>query len=80
MLDLVQEIYEAGGLAIPAHIDVKNGAGSRLTGAQWIDLLGTPALAGLEFSNTDALTTWFTDADANQLDEPHGKHVRGTRT
>lgn len=65
MLDLVQEIAIAGGLAIPAHVDAATGAGSRLSGAQWEELLTSPALAGLEFATKDALTTWFSDSDAD---------------
>jgi PHP family Zn ribbon phosphoesterase len=63
MLDLVQEIYAAGGLAIPAHIDAPKGAGDKLSAAQWIELLGSPALAGLEFATSEALNHWFTDSD-----------------
>lgn len=66
MLDLVGEIYKLGGLAIPAHIDVANGAASRLSDAQLIELLASPALAGLEFATSEALTSWFTDGDADQ--------------
>ncbi|HEX8085460.1 MAG TPA: AAA family ATPase [Solirubrobacteraceae bacterium] len=65
MLDLVQEIASAGGLGIPAHIDAGKGAGTRLSGAQWAELLTSPALAGLEFATKDALTTWFTDEDSD---------------
>ena len=65
MLDLVQEIYEVGGLAIPAHIDAASGAAERLSGAEWAELLTSPALAGLEFAKKDALTAWFTDADSD---------------
>ena len=65
MLDLVQEIYDRGGLAIPAHVDVKNGAGSRLSGAQWCELLCSPALAGVEFAKSEALNSWFTDDDSD---------------
>lgn len=63
MTDLIDEIYGRGGLAIPAHIDAKDGAASRLSSAQWQELLTSPALAGLEFAKSDALTTWFTDVD-----------------
>lgn len=66
ILDLLQEIYKADGLAIPAHIDAANGAGSRLSGAQWNELLCSPALAGLEFSSKEALNTWFTDSDTDE--------------
>lgn len=55
MLDLIEQIYKLGGLAIPAHIDVANGAAARLSGAQMVELLTSPALAGLEFATSEAL-------------------------
>jgi hypothetical protein len=63
MTDLVSEIHRRGGLAIPAHIDAKDGAASKLSSAEWQELLTSPALAGLEFAKSEALSTWFTDAD-----------------
>ena len=63
MTDLVGEIHQRGGLAIPAHIDAKDGASSKLSAAQWIELLTSPAVAGLEFATADALNSWFTDQD-----------------
>lgn len=63
MLDLVDEIYGRGGLAIPAHVDTANGIHERLKPAELSELLAAPALAGLEFHHEDALATWFTDED-----------------
>jgi AAA domain len=67
MLDLVHEINDRGGLAIPAHVDAADGINDRLKPAELTELLASPALAGLEFHRQDALETWFTDQDA----DPH---------
>jgi predicted metal-dependent phosphoesterase TrpH len=67
MLDLVDEIYSRGGLAIPAHVDAADGFNEKLKPAELAELLASPALAGLEFHRKDALETWFTDQDA----DPH---------
>lgn len=66
MLDLVEEIHQRGGLAIPAHIDASKGAAARLSPAELTELLTSPALAGLEFANTEALSRWFTDDDEDE--------------
>jgi hypothetical protein len=63
LLDLVEDIDQRGGLAIPAHVDVAKGMCSHLSQGELTDLLGSSALAGLEFTSTDALETWFTDED-----------------
>jgi hypothetical protein len=67
MLDLVDEIYRRGGLAIPAHVDSADGIHEKLKPAELAELLTSPALAGLEFHHKDALELWFTDQDA----DPH---------
>ncbi len=63
LIDLVNEIDSRGGLAIPAHVDVTNGICRTLQQKELVELLSSPALAGLEFCTRDALTTWFTDSD-----------------
>lgn len=68
MLDLIGEIGRRGGLAVPAHIDAPRGAGERLSGAEWTEVLLSPALAGVEFATREALETWFSDED-----EDHGR-------
>jgi energy-coupling factor transporter ATP-binding protein EcfA2 len=65
MLDLVGEIAEKGGLAIPAHVDVDNGMCAQLRQSKLVDLLSNPALAGIEFAKSESLDTWFTDGDDN---------------
>ncbi len=67
MLDLVQEVHDRGGLAIPAHVDASEGIQENLRPEQLAELLSSPALAGIEFQSSDRLKTWFTDAD----DNPH---------
>ena len=67
LLDLLGEIHDRGGLAIPAHIDVANGAGERLNPAEVEEMLASPALAGLEFATKDALAEWFTDTDPDPV-------------
>ncbi len=66
LLDLVQEIDDNGGLAIPAHVDVGNGMATKLRPAELTELLTSPALAGLEFATKEALETWFTDSDEDE--------------
>lgn len=66
MIDLVGEIGERGGLAIPAHVDADRGMGRRLSGAELEELLLSPHLAGLEFADAQALSSWFSDSDADQ--------------
>lgn len=66
MLDLVQEVHARGGLAIPAHVDAADGIQEHLQPAELAELLSSPALAGIEFQNSDRLTTWFTDSDHDQ--------------
>lgn len=66
MLDLIEEIHQRGGLAIPAHVDASNGAVERLSAAQLTELLTSPALAGIEFSTSEALSTWFSDDDDHE--------------
>ncbi len=66
ILDLVGEIDEKGGLAIPAHVDVSSGICANLRQNELVQLLSSPALAGLEFAKSDALETWFKDSDDNQ--------------
>lgn len=63
MLDLVRAIDGAGGLAIPAHVDIANGMADKLRPAEMIELLESPALAGLEFATKDGLDSWFSDRD-----------------
>jgi PHP family Zn ribbon phosphoesterase len=75
MLDLVHEINDRGGLAIPAHVDAADGINDRLKPAELTELLASPALAGLEFHRQDALETWFTDQDA----DPHRLAARKAR-
>ncbi len=66
MLDLVQEVHARGGLAIPAHVDAAGGIQEHLQPAELAELLSSPALAGIEFQNSDRLTSWFTDSDGDQ--------------
>jgi predicted ATPase len=63
MLDLVGEIDRRGGLAIPAHVDAKDGIHESMPRTALAQLLAHPGLAGLEFSRHDALVKWFTDKD-----------------
>ena len=63
ILDLVGEIYDRGGLAIPAHIDASDGIAARLSETELTQLLCHPGLAGLEFAFDDNLD-WFSDADS----------------
>src|ERR1700753_568160 len=65
LIDLVNEIYSRGGLAIPAHVDVANGICKTLQPKELAALLCSPALAGIEFRTQDALETWFTDSDSD---------------
>jgi hypothetical protein len=66
MLDLVEDIHQRGGLAIPAHVDAGKGVG-KMGPAELEALLCSNALAGLEFATEDALRTWFTDADPDDI-------------
>ncbi len=63
ILDLVNEIGRRGGLAIPAHVDASRGICQTMHQNELVELLSSPALAGLEFLKGDTLETWFTDAD-----------------
>lgn len=63
IIDLVTEIGNRGGLAIPAHVDASNGICGRMNSGALRDLLCNPALGGLEFSRSDALQEWFSDKD-----------------
>jgi predicted ATPase len=63
MVDLVEEIAAAGGLAIPAHVDSKDGIQEAMTPRALSDLLASPGLAALEFTNRESLTTWFSRDD-----------------
>jgi PHP family Zn ribbon phosphoesterase len=67
VLDLVDEIYRRGGLAISAHADAADGIHERLKPAELTELLASPAVAGLEFLHKEALEIWFTDQDG----DPH---------
>lgn len=67
MLDLVDEIYRRGGLAIAAHVDAADGIHEKLKPAELAELLASPALAGLEFHRKEALEIWFSDQDV----DPH---------
>ena len=64
ILDLVGDIYDRGGLAIPAHIDASDGITTKLAETELIELLCHPGLAGLEYSFEDNLG-WFTSTDAD---------------
>lgn len=66
MLDLVADIDQRGGLAIPAHIDADNGIG-RMQPAELEALLCSEALAGVEFATKEALDTWFTKEDPEEV-------------
>jgi ABC-type lipoprotein export system ATPase subunit len=65
LIDLVNEIDSRGGLAIPAHVDVASGICKTLQQKELVELLSSPALAGIEFRTRDALETWFTDSDTD---------------
>jgi hypothetical protein len=67
MLDLVGEIARRGGLAIPAHVDTEDGICKRISSTAMADLLKHPGLAALEFLDREALETWFTDDDADDV-------------
>ena len=67
MLDLVGEIGRRGGLAIPAHVDAEDGITTRMSSTALADLLKHPALAGLEFVDREALRSWFTEDDADDV-------------
>lgn len=66
MLDLIGEIQQRGGLAIPAHVDAVDGMATRMSPGELKDLLTHPGLSGLEFARGDALSDWFTDADEDE--------------
>jgi energy-coupling factor transporter ATP-binding protein EcfA2 len=66
MLDLIEEIYRRGGLAIPAHVDAADGFHERMGQAELEELLSSPALAGLEFAKREPLSEWFTDEDPDE--------------
>jgi predicted ATPase len=61
MVQLVKEICERGGLAIPAHVDAKNGIQNAMSSRALASLLSSPALSALEFVDRDALHHWFTE-------------------
>jgi hypothetical protein len=63
MLDLVEDIGQRGGLAIPAHVDRPGSMCEKLGQSELVDLLCSRMLAGLEFANRDALASWFNDRD-----------------
>lgn len=63
MLDLVEDIGQRGGLAIPAHVDRSGSMCEKLGQSELVDLLCSRMLAGLEFANRDALASWFNDRD-----------------
>ena len=63
MLDLVTEIDRRAGLAIPAHVDAKDGIHEAMTPTALASLLAHPGLAGLEFTRRETLAQWFSDAD-----------------
>lgn len=65
ILDLVGDIHERGGLAIPAHVDLADGICGALSRTELVELLSHPGLAGLEFGRSDALATWFTESDSD---------------
>jgi energy-coupling factor transporter ATP-binding protein EcfA2 len=65
LIDLVGDIDSRGGLAVPAHVDVANGICSTLQQKELVELLSSPALAGIEFRQREALETWFTDSDSD---------------
>jgi histidinol phosphatase-like PHP family hydrolase len=65
MVDLVADIGERGGLAIPAHVDAKDGIQEAMSSTALAQLLAHPGLAALEFVTHEALRTWFTDRDAD---------------
>lgn len=69
LIELIEEIGERGGLAIPAHIDAAKGMVGQLDQDEMTGVLTSPHLAGLEFTTREALEQWFTDADpdANRL-------------
>lgn len=66
MLDLVDEIHERGGLAIPAHVDATDGLHDKVRPGVLVELLSSHAIAGLEFATHEALSEWFTDQDPHQ--------------
>lgn len=63
MVDLVAEIAGQGGLAIPAHVDAKDGIQSAMSSVALADLLASPGLAALEFTDRAAMELWFSAHD-----------------
>jgi predicted ATPase len=63
LIELIEEIGERGGLAIPAHIDATKGMVGQMSQDEMTGVLTSPHLAGLEFTTREALEQWFTDAD-----------------
>lgn len=63
MVNLVGEIGELGGVAIPAHIDANDGILGAMSTRAMADLLSSPGLAALEFTDRAALEGWFTTRD-----------------
>ena len=70
VLDLVTEIDQRGGLAIPAHVDRPGGIVDRLSSTELASLLASPALAGIEMTKPEALASWFSvnDRDGPRLE------------
>jgi energy-coupling factor transporter ATP-binding protein EcfA2 len=63
MVDLVGDISERGGLAIPAHVDARDGIQDNMSSTALAQLLAHRGLAALEFTSREALTTWFSETD-----------------
>lgn len=66
ILELVGEIHDRQGLAIPAHVDAADGISARLAGSELGQLLAHPGLSGLEFHAEENLS-WFSDADMDPV-------------
>jgi len=63
MIDLVGDIDSRGGLAIPAHVDAKDGINQVMSSTALAQLLAHRGLAALEFARRESLVEWFTAGD-----------------
>lgn len=66
-LSLVEDIDKRGGLAILAHVDSGKPIEERMAASELADLIASPYLAGIEFTDAGALESWFTEEDENEV-------------
>lgn len=65
VLDLVDQIYSLGGLAIPAHVDLAgSGIAQNMNRTELCQLFACPGLAAIEIARREN-ATWFTEGDSD---------------